>query len=302
MSDSFLSATPVRALDAQAVAHQLKRLAGGGDPPWLHREVARRMAERLSFIKLKPDRVIDWWSHLGASAQVLAQACPRAQRALVEPTPALRARGAATSAPWWSSRRWRMAPPRVLFEDDVPDASAQLVWANMMLHACASPPAVFARWQRALEVGGFVMFSTLGPDTLRELRELYRHLAWPPPAADFVDMHDLGDMLVHAGFADPVMDQEPLTLTWPSAQAALDELRGLGGNVHPQRFPGLRTPRWRAQLHDALRGLADADGRLHLRFEIVYGHAFKTLPRPRVAEHTRVSLDDMKAMVRRRGA
>src|SRR5262249_49855467 len=100
MSDPSPSVASVRALDAQAIAHQLHRLAGRGDPPWLHREVARRMAERLSFIKLKPERVIDWWAHLGASAQALAQACPRAQRTLVEPTTALHARGVAPSAPW----------------------------------------------------------------------------------------------------------------------------------------------------------------------------------------------------------
>ena len=68
--------------------------------------------------------------------------------------------------------------------------------------------ALFERWQRALAVDGFVMFSCLGPGTLRELRALYARLGWRAPAQDFIDMHDLGDMLVHAGFADPVMDQE----------------------------------------------------------------------------------------------
>jgi len=106
-------------------------------------------------------------------------------------------------------------------------------------------------------------------------------------------------MLVHAGFADPVMDQETLTLTWPTPQALLAELRTLGGNLSPDRYQGLRTPRWRQRLEEALRSmLAGSDGRLSLRFEIAYGHAFKALPRVQAGQPTTVSLDDMRSLVR----
>jgi malonyl-CoA O-methyltransferase len=111
-------------------------------------------------------------------------------------------------------------------------------------------------------------------------------------------MHDIGDQLVHAGFADPVMDQEHLSLSWATPEALLAELRTLGANTDPARHAGLRTPRWRARLADALRGLAGADGRLHLSFEIVYGHAFNPPPRAKLAPQTEVSLDAMRAMVR----
>jgi len=294
------STATARAVAAPAVAHQLARLARSSEAPWLHREVARRMAERLPVIKLKPQRVLDWWAHLGASGEVLAAAYAGARRTLVEPSAALRARGTRDAAPWWSMQRWRAEPASPLLEDEVPDGSAQLLWANMMLHAAVDPEAVFARWHRALEIEGFVMFSTLGPGTLVELSELYRQQGWPSPLAPFVDMHDLGDMLVHAGFADPVMDQETLTLTWASPEALLAELRSLGGNAHPQRASGLRTPRWRARLERALRDMASPDGRIALSFEVVYGHAFKPAPRPRVAQETRVGLEDMKAMMRQR--
>jgi malonyl-CoA O-methyltransferase len=109
-------------------------------------------------------------------------------------------------------------------------------------------------------------------------------------------MHDLGDMLVAAGFAEPVMDQEPLRLTWATPHAALAELRSLGTNADPARFAGLRTPRWRARLHAALAERAQADGRVALGFEVVYGHAFK--PAPRVAGETRVAVDDLQRMAR----
>jgi malonyl-CoA O-methyltransferase len=116
-------------------------------------------------------------------------------------------------------------------------------------------------------------------------------------------MHDLGDMLVEAGFADPVMDQEVLTLNWADGGALLAELRGLGGNVHPQRQAGLRTPRWHKGLQQALGELAGADGRPALEFEIVYGHAFKPAPRARMAAVTTVAAHDLQRMARagRRG-
>ncbi len=153
-----------------------------------------------------------------------------------------------------------------------------------------------------LEVDGVVIFSCLGPGTLGELRRLYAKLGWPAPTPAFVDMHDLGDMLVHAGFADPVLDQETLTLHWASAQELLAELRTLGVNAAPDRYAGLRTPRWRNRLLAELRGLAGADGRLRLSFEVAYGHAFKAAPRIRKNDPTLVSLADMRALVRSRNS
>jgi malonyl-CoA O-methyltransferase len=123
-----------------------------------------------------------------------------------------------------------------------------------------------------------------------------------------VDMHDWGDMLVEAGFADPVMDQETVRLTYARPEQALAELRTLGANAHPMRQAGLRTPRWRDRL---LRGLAAhpapaggaaetrPDNRVELTFELVYGHAFKPPPRLRVKAETRVDVQVLKDALRR---
>ena len=290
-----------RRLDATAVGAALRRLARAAQPPWLHGEVARRMAQRLEIIKLQPELVIDWWSSLGAGAELLRSAYPKAQHLVVEPDAAWarRAQAAQPAQRWWSLQRWLAAPPpAVLTPEDALPATAQLVWANMMLHAVVDPPALFERWQQLLRVDGFVMFSCLGPGTLRELRALYAQLGWPPATPGFVDMHDLGDMLVQAGFADPVMDQETLTLQYDTPQALLDELRTLGGNTAPDRFAGLRTPRWRARLLRELEALRGRGGKLELSFEVAYGHAFRAAPRLRPGEATSISLDDMRAMVR----
>ena len=272
-----------------------KRLARAAQAPWLHGEVARRMAERLPIIRQPPQRWLDWWAHLGGGAQAVRAAYPQAQRTAVEPDDPLRARSAALLPPWWSRRRWGAQAEAVLLPGGVRPASADMVWANMMLHACADIAAQFASWHRALAADGFVMFSTLGPGTLPELRLLYEHERWGPAFFPFADMHDLGDGLVHAGFADPVMDQELLTLTWSSPQAALQELRALGSNLHAARFAGLRTPRWRKRLVRALERRRDADGRVALSFEIVYGHAVRPRARARVAPVSTVSLHDLRA-------
>ena len=158
-----------------------------------------------------------------------------------------------------------------------------------------------AQWHRALAVDGYLMFSCLGPDSLRELRGLYAALSWPAPSHTFTDMHDWGDMLADAGFAEPVMDMERITLTFSSAPRLLQELRELGINLHPQRFAGLRGRRWHTQLlHEMEQRLRSPqhDGALALTFEIIYGHAFKPAPRVAVAGESSVSLQDMRAMLR----
>ncbi len=286
-----------RPLDPVALDRVVQRLHRAAAAPWLHGEAARRMAERLPIVRLKPDTVVAWAPQVGGGLSELRRAYPQARVLVVEPEAAARACAAARApAPWWSFRR---APAVPLAPGELPDAAGQLVWSNMALHGTADPQATMRDWYRALAVDGFLMFSTFGPGTLQSLRDLYRAEGWPLPNAPLVDMHDLGDMLVEAGFADPVMDQETVTLTWSSAQAAFAELRGLGGNVALRRFAGLRTPRWQARLAAALaRRTARGDGRIALDFEIVYGHAFRPPPRPRLAAETHVSVGDMRAMVR----
>ena len=283
-------------LDAAAVRHQARRLARAAEPPWLHPEVAGRMAERLPFIKLQPHRVLDATPALGASDELLRQAYPNAQMLWHEADPELAARVAQARAPrWW--QRWRAAAPV-----QVPGLPARpevdLLWSNLALHACADLPGLLAQWQASLAVGGFVMFSCLGPDSFVELRALHARHGWGPTAPDWWDMHDIGDLLLKAGFADPVMDQQRLRLTWGSPESLMADLRALGGNLSPMRRPGLCGRGWRAQWLAELASLRDAQGRLALTVEVVFGHAFKAAPRLTVASETHVSLDAMRASLR----
>ena len=255
------------------------------------------MEQRLQWIRTQPQAWADWEPVRGglSTHEAIARRYPRAVCYVVEED-ARRARVAAQrlEVPWW--RRWRAPRAR---HHAPPDRGVQMVWANMVLHAASDPLALMKRWHRALDTGGFLMFSTFGPDTAKELRAVYRELGWPPPVQDFTDMHDWGDMLVGAGFADPVMDMERLTLTWPTPQRLIAELREIGANLHPRRFSALRGTVWRARLEAELdRALRGTDGLLALTFEIVYGHAAKPQPCVPVRDATTVSLDDMRGLLR----
>lgn len=277
-----------------AAAARWQRVAPARSP-WLHEEVGRRMADRLEWIRRTPAAWVDFEpvrggleAHALVAGRYTGAACQ-----VVEPEPArLAAARAALARPWW-----RLGGPAVQF-GAVPPGGAALAWSNMQAHLSADPVALMREWHAALAVDGFLMFSCLGPDTLKELRAVYATLGWPPPAHAFTDMHDWGDMLVAAGFAEPVMDMERITLTFGTPARLLAELRELGANLHRERFAGLRGRRWRAALEEACAAhLRGADGQLALTFEVVYGHAFKPAPRAALREQSTVALDDMRRML-----
>ncbi len=258
------------------------------------------MQERLQWIRLKPRAWADWEPVRGGlqAHAAVAQCYPGATSWIVEPTAQRqRAAQAALQAPWWRPTRWREPAPQWAAP---PDDACDLVWANMALHMAADPGAMLDRWHRMLAVDGFLMFSCLGPDTLLQLRGVYAAMGWPKPAHSFTDMHDWGDMLVAAGYAEPVMDMERITLTYTSPQRLLAELRELGRNLHPQRFPGLRGRAWQDRLLQALSDLPQRvsdDGSIALTFEIIYGHALKPQPRLTMQGETQVSLRDMRRIL-----
>ncbi len=267
--------------------------------PWLHEEVAQRMQDRLQWIKLKPQVWADWGAVRGglrshgqlaatyadASCFVVEAQEPRTKDAIKK-----------IAKPWWDPKGWRA--PSTVFEMPAP-TSVDMLWCNMALHEAADPQALLAQWHQALKVGGFLMFSCLGPDTTRELREVYDAMGWPPAGHQLTDMHDWGDMLVQTGFAEPVMDMERITLTFETAERLLLELRELGRNLHPGRFPALRGRAWKARLIQSLEQHVprQPDGQLALTFEVIYGHALKPQPKVKVSALSAVSVQDMRAIL-----
>ena len=123
------------------------------------------------------------------------------------------------------------------------------------------------------------MFSCFGPDSFIELRDAFAGIGLHDRVLPFVDLHDYGDMLVSAGMATPVMDMEKLTLTYPSADRLLADVRAFGGNPLIGRPRGLDTPRRWERLVNALEDRRDSAGQISLTIEVVYGHAFRPEPR-----------------------
>lgn len=282
-----------------AAAARWARLAPTASP-WLHEEIARRMAERLAWFREPPTSWLHWEPVQGGleAHQRLRQILPDAP-CFVHANEMARAIDA-TREPVkrsWNPTQWRRASQPA---EAAPDQQVAMVWANMVLHHAPQPMPLLQRWHSLVQVDGFLMFSCLGPDSLGELREVYAELGWPAPAHSFTDMHDWGDMLIACGFAQPVMDMERIVLSYSSAQAMLDELRGLGRNLNAARFQGLRARGWREHLCQAIEAGAprSEDGRLTLTFEVVYGHAYKPAPRVPVSTNQSVSLDDMRALLR----
>jgi malonyl-CoA O-methyltransferase len=272
----------------ETVRRQFDRHASGfGRVDAVVREVERRMGDRLSYIRIDPNRIVDVGCGGGASRTLLASLYPRAQWFGVDLSlrMLLGGRGSAGADPgriraWWSSlasRRDERGSRVCADAERLPlrDATADLLFSNLMLHWHPAPHRLFPEFRRVLADGGLLMFSCFGPDTLAELRLAFREAQLRSAAMRFVDMHDFGDMLVTSGFATPVMDAERLTLTYPSARSLVREVALLGGNPHEDRAPGLPAGRAARALLEALDARRDADGRIALTFEVAYGHAWK---------------------------
>ncbi len=272
-------------LDPRAVrlqfARRVRRIADGD---FLLREIERRMLERLELVRLEPERVLDVGTGLGQGAARLQQRYPRAcvlgvdvaepmavQAARLHGASALRSLGTRLQR-WFGGAPSAGASPLFAACDaqrlPLAPSSVDLLWSNLAWHWFADPRAVLDEWQRVARAGGLLMFSAFGVDTLRELAALGVRL---PPMHD---LHDVGDALVGAGFAEPVMDAERLTVSWDDAAKLMRELRGLGGDALRGRRPGLRGRGAMARWLAAIEALAGPDGRISITFEIVYGHAW----------------------------
>ena len=277
--------------------HHVRRLfavpARSERSQFLRREISGRMFERLSLIRANPAHVLDAGCGEGDDLMSLAQAFPQARLLGVDAAAPMLVRARERSQQAGSGmrrllHRWLKPAvaahaPQLACADfgrlPLGSSSVDLLWSNLALHWHPQPHHVLREWARVLRVEGLLMFSAFGPDTFRELREAYVSLGVIPPVLPFVDLHDYGDMMVEAGFADPVMDMEKLNITYSSERDLLADVRSFGGNPLIERQAGL-TGRVRAQaVQKALEQQKHADGRISLTIEVVYGHAFRALPK-----------------------
>lgn len=250
----------------------------------LQREIGQRMLERLGYIKYQPLRILDVGAGTGQGTRGLRAQYPQAQVLALDLAEAMLKIACPQPSLWQKLRHHAaLAVPVCGDMDALPfkAASMDMIWSSLALQWSNDLTHNFAEFHRVLSPGGLLMFSTFGPDTLKELRAAFSTVDGYQHVNKFIDMHDIGDWLMQAGFAAPVMDMEFITLTYADVRAMMHELKAIGAhNVTAGRNPGL-TGRAQWRRLEAAMELFRQHGRLPLTWEVIYGHAWRNTTQPR---------------------
>lgn len=256
----------------------------------LQKEVRARMLERLDYIRLAPRNILDAGAGTGHAARALAERYQGSHVVALDIALGM-LRLTAAAEPWW--RRFATRRQSALCADieslPLKPASMDLVWSNLAIQWCNDLDRAFVEMARVLRPEGLLMFSTFGPDTLKELREASMADPEHVHVSRFIDMHDIGDALVRAGFSAPVMDVEHFVLTYDDVLAVMRDLKAIGAhNAALGRRRGLEGKGFLRRLTERYERFRD-NGKLPATFEVVYGHAWKAeLPPATLPDGARV--------------
>ena len=287
-------------LDGALLRHRFDRAAKSyAGAAVVQREVGNRLLERFDVMRIAPETILDVGCGPGTHTAALSARFPEALVTAVDNAPLMVAHAVPPASGLLA--RWAGLGKRPRIRGLVCDMSAlplprehaDVLWSNFALQWANDLPALFAEWNRVLKIGGVIMVTAPGPDTLIELR---RALVRAGEDADsrvqrFADLHDIGDMLIHAGFADPVMDMEVITLEYASAAALWRDIKAQAAVNSMQTRPrGLLTPRKLRTIEAALDSVRKADGPIRISVEVIYGHAWKVAPKKTAEGHGIVRL------------
>jgi malonyl-CoA O-methyltransferase len=234
-------------------------------------EVRQRLLECLGYMALKPERILDLGSGTGAAGVELARLYPAALIIGLDWSEAMlrQASGKQSAAPLCADgHRLPLAT-----------GSIDIVVSNLLLPGAADPQQIFTEVHRVLRNPGLFLFTTLGPDSLAELRQAWAAIDSYPHVHEFADMHNVGDALVRAGFSDPVMDTETITINYGGLDRLVADLRAVAAtNISSARRRGLTPPLLWQQFAATLEAGRTAAGKLPARLEVVTGQAWVAAP------------------------
>lgn len=265
-----MSLTP---LDKNAIRQSFDRAASSYDHyAVLQREVESRLLERIEFQRHEPRVILDLGCGTGSASHSLATQFPQANVIALDWAPAMLAKAGARSGPDFIGKLNQLCAD--MHAIPLAARSVDLVFSSLALQWSYDLPAIFREFRRIMKADAMLVFTCFGPDTLHELKQAWRAVDELPHVNDYPDMHDIGDELLAAGFREPVMDTERLTLEYPDVMALMRELKGIGAhNVASQRLHGL-TGKTRLQAMLKAYEQFRRDDRYPASYEVIYGTAF----------------------------
>lgn len=283
-----LSEQDVYHLDKARVRASFDRAANTYDAAAVMQKLVREeMLSRLDLVSMQPARILDAGCGTGHASKALMQKYPKAQIVSLDLAMGMLHKTLSTNTS--PAQRIKQAlgfnKQHLLCGDieqlPLADASLDMVWSNLAIQWCNDLDAAFTHMHRVLRNEGLLTFSTLGPDTLKELRAASSVGGEHVHVSRFIDMHDIGDALVRVGFAAPVLDVERITLTYDDVIAVMHDLKSIGAhNAADGRNRGLQGRGFLKQITEKYERFRK-DGKLPATFEVVYGHAWKPAARPK---------------------
>ncbi len=263
-------------LDKRLIRKSFDRAAAGYDEvALLQQEVGQRLLERLDLIKLQPKRIVDIGAGTGGLSRALGKRYKGCQVITLDLAPNMLKQARKRQSMMdrlFSKQRFICGDAEHL---PLADNSVDMIFSNFVIQWCPDLDQTFTEFQRLLKPGGLLLFTSFGPDTLKELRQAWRTVDNDIHVNSFIDMHDIGDALLRAQLVDPVMDTEHLTLTYKDGMAVMRDLKGMGAhNVTSGRNHGLTGKKKLKYMLKAYEQFRTADEKLPATYEVVYGHAW----------------------------
>lgn len=274
----------------RAIRRSFERAAAHYDAAaFLQQEVARRLDERQEGMKIAPRHILDAGCGTGYGASLLRARHAEARIVGLDLAETMLARARVRhQGGFWRRLRQRLSHAAADFQplcgdlESLPLARAgfDMAWSSLALQWLETPDAAFGEMHRVLKPDGLFIFASFGPDTLKELRAASADIDGHQHVNRFIDMHDLGDALVHAGFVNPVMEMEHITLTYADLPALLRDLKAIGAHtvLHERRAGLMGKAAWR-RLAENYAAFRRDDGRLPATYEVIYGHAWAGRPK-----------------------
>ena len=242
----------------------------------LQREVSRRMLERLDLIKLKPKTILDVGAGTGFVAQGLGERYKQAS--IIELDMSVNMLLQSRNKTPWYQRLFKKKMSVCGDAEHLPlaDNSVDMLFSSLTIQWCNDLQKTFNEFMRVIKPGGLLMFTTFGPDTLKELRQSWAAVDQTAHVSSFLDMHDVGDMLLQARLAEPVMDVEQFTLTYEGVSSLVNDLRAIGAtNARQERTQGMTSKNDYQSMLAAYEAWRDTDNKIPASYEVIYGHAWK---------------------------